>query len=266
MTMGLSTEQRAQREGKLTASRVAVLMSGDRDGILRLYREMIGDEQEEDLSDVWPVQLGSATEQLNLEWYERRNKRLLTRRGEVCTSKRFEWAAATLDGFDPELNCPIECKHVGGHEPTVVIIDHYQPQMQWQMMCTDTTCCALSVIMGAREPVVDYIDSAPLYISEMIDRAEHFMYCVAMHEPPVKLPPILPPVDATKTVDMTGNNTWSDNAFRYIACQGHRDIFELAKKTLKAMVPEDAVRCHGHGLMIYRDRRRALHVREEGSS
>ena len=144
--MGLTTEQRAQREGKLTASRVAVLMSGDRDGILRLYYEMIGEQPEENLDDVWPVQLGAATEQLNLSWYERRNKRLLIRRGEVVTSSRFEWAAATLDGFDPELNCPVECKHVGGFEPSVVIIDRYQPQMQWQMMCTGTKLCALSVI------------------------------------------------------------------------------------------------------------------------
>ncbi|HWS65726.1 MAG TPA: YqaJ viral recombinase family protein [Steroidobacteraceae bacterium] len=261
--MGLSTEQRAQREGKLTASRVAVLMSGDKEGILRLYREMIGELQEENLDDVWPVQLGAATEQLSLDWYERRNKRLLIKRGEVVTSKRFEWAAATLDGFDPELNCPVECKHVGGFEPTVVIIDRYQPQMQWQMMCTDTTSCALSVIVGAKEPVVDFIDSAPAYIAEMVDRAEHFMMCVALREPPVQLPQIMPPVDPTASVDMNGNNRWAANANCYIMTKEDRDKFEEAKKTLKAMVPENALRAYGHGLMIYRDRRRALHVREE---
>ena len=43
-------------------------MTGEEAGILRLWREMIGEEQPEDLSDVWAAQLGSATEQLNLDW------------------------------------------------------------------------------------------------------------------------------------------------------------------------------------------------------
>ena len=57
-------------------------MTGDAEKIDRLYREMIGEEIEEDLSHVWPVQLGEATEQLNLDWMERERLEL-SRRGEV---------------------------------------------------------------------------------------------------------------------------------------------------------------------------------------
>ena len=35
----LTAEQIAVRRGKMTASRVGVLMRGDRDGIMRLYRK-----------------------------------------------------------------------------------------------------------------------------------------------------------------------------------------------------------------------------------
>ena len=60
----LSPAQIAARDGKLTASAVACLMSGDADKILNLWRELTGDPSyvPEDLSDIWAVQLGSHTE------------------------------------------------------------------------------------------------------------------------------------------------------------------------------------------------------------
>ena len=71
--MALSAAQLAARAGKLTSSRVACLMTGDAEKILRLYREMIGEATEDDLSGVWAVRLGETTEALNLEWFERKN-------------------------------------------------------------------------------------------------------------------------------------------------------------------------------------------------
>src|SRR5882672_4015373 len=118
----LTSTQIEARAGKMTASRVACLITGNTDKIMRLYREMIGEEIEEDLSKVWPAQLGSATEQLSLDWYDGKHNRV-TRRGEVVPY--YTWAAATLDGWDDVLECPIECKHVGGREPMEVIVDRY---------------------------------------------------------------------------------------------------------------------------------------------
>jgi hypothetical protein len=46
------------------AGRIACLMTGDREAILRLYQEMIGEAEPEDLSGVWAVRLGEATEAL----------------------------------------------------------------------------------------------------------------------------------------------------------------------------------------------------------
>src|SRR5260370_2209928 len=85
-------------------------MTGDSEKILRLYREMTGEEVEEDLSDVWPVQLGSATEHLNLDWMEMKGTKL-SRRGEVAVHRTYDWAACTLDASIDELSCPVEAKH-----------------------------------------------------------------------------------------------------------------------------------------------------------
>ncbi len=259
--MTLTATQMAARKGKLTASRVACLMTGDAGKIMQLYQEMIGEGEPEDLSGVWPVRLGEITERLNLEWFERRGTPI-SRLGEVVQHPKLAWAAATLDAWCDDLRCPVECKHVGGREPLEVIIDRYQPQMQWQMECTSAEQCALSVIMGANEPVVDFIPRDPEYALEMVLRGEQFMKFVALRKPPVVLDPVPPPADATKLYDMTGNNQWADKADIWIACNPMATKVRDAEKVLKSLVPVDAKKCHGHGIQITRDRAGRLSLRE----
>src|SRR5262245_47111930 len=98
----LTAAQVEARKGKLTASRVAVLMNGDAEGIMRLYQEMRGELAEEDLSGVWPVRLGEATEALNIEWCERKGLKV-SGQGAVIQSSKLEFAAATLDGWIESL-------------------------------------------------------------------------------------------------------------------------------------------------------------------
>lgn len=257
----LTDTQIKARAGKLTASRVACLMTGDAAKIMQLYLEMIGEGEPEDLSHVWPVRLGEATEQLNLDWYEMGGNPV-SRRGEVVTHPSLPWAAATLDGWDDVLECPCETKHVGGREPLEVIIDRYQPQMQWQMLVTGAKQCALSVIMGASAPVVEYIERDQDYIDEMLVRGKQFMDCVAARRPPVALDPVAPPADASKVYDMGSNNRWVDASFTWI---GNKDSAQRAKdaeKILKEIVPADAKKCFGNGVQITRDRAGRLSLRE----
>lgn len=262
--MSLSLEQRAARRGKMTASRVAVLMTADAEGIMRLYQEMIGELLEEDLSNVWAVQLGAATESLNLDWYAKKFRHAVTRRGEVWTNDVLDWMAATLDGWDADDRHPIECKHVGGFEPLEVLVDRYQPQCQWQMLVTGALQCALSVIMGAREPIVEFIKADPDYQQEMLDRADYFMMCVALRQPPVKIAePVEPPGEPDAVIDMRGNNAWTDYAMSFMENEDAADRYEEAKKGLKGLVPENAKRCFGAGIRVTRDRAGRLHIRRD---
>jgi predicted phage-related endonuclease len=261
--MGLTEEQIAKRRGMLTASRVAPLMTGDKEKIMRMYREMIGEEAEEDLSNVWPVQLGSATEELNLRWYEKKNGVELAHSGHVIPSPHVNWAVATLDGYDRTLKCPVEAKHVGGREPMETIIDRYQPQMQFQMWVMESKMCALSVIMGASEPIVEYIDRDDAYIAEMAKRGEEFMLCVTLRRPPVDLEPVPPPADATKVIDMAGNNYWAADAADWLETQEAAVKNKDREKALKAMVPADAKKCFGYGVRITRDRAGRLSLRRD---
>jgi hypothetical protein len=257
-SMALTAAQIEARNGKLTASRVACLMKGDPVAIMRLYREMIGEQAEEDLSDVWAVQLGSVTEQLNLDWYQRNNTPV-TRRGEVVAA--CDWAAATLDGWDDFLKCPIECKHVGGFEPLEIIVERYQPQMHWQMICTKTRQCVLSVIMGAREPLIEVVPRDNIYALELWKRGFEFMECVRRRVPPVALPEIAAPVDPTKVYDFTGKNIWAAQAADWLANREGARVAKAAEAALKEIVPADAKKVTGHGVRVTRDKAGRLSLR-----
>lgn len=184
--MSLTSEQLKARDGKLTGSVVGCLMSENRDKQMSLWRELIGDPtfKRDDLRGVWAVQLGSETEQLNLDWYERKTHHEVTRRGEVVVDAEFGWMAATLDGYDSVLDIPVEAKHVGGWEPRATIVERYTPQCMWQMRVLAASTCALSIIEGARAPVIETIVWNEAYAVELVRRAEIFMQHVWAMTPP----------------------------------------------------------------------------------
>lgn len=258
----LSPAQLEARDGRLTASRVACLMAGDEGAILNLWREMVGDPAfvPEDLSGVWPVQLGSATEPLNVEWFSRKHG-LVSRIGEVVIHANG-WAAATLDGWSERHECPIEAKHCGGREPLDTIITRYHPQMHWQMLCTGASQCALSVIMGTNEPIVEFVQRDKAYSDELMRRAETFMGYVHSLTPPVVPSAIAAPVKVVKTYDMNGSNTWAAEAGVWLENIAAKKKADGAEKGLKALVPSDAIKCHGYGVQIMRDRAGRLSLKE----
>lgn len=259
----LSPDQISQRDGRLTASRVACLMTGDEGKILNLWRELVGDPAfvAEDLSAIWAVQLGSYTEPFNLDWYERRTGKPLSKRGDVIVHD-CEWAAATLDGWDDDLAAPVECKHVGGFEKTATILERYAPQAHWQMIVTGARQCVFSIIEGAREPVIEIVELDDWYASVLWERAEQFMECVRSLTPPVALPAVLAPVKAEKTYDMTGNNAWASDAITWATTRQAAKDNAAADKALKSLIPADAIKCFGHGITATRSKAGSISIRQ----
>src|SRR5882724_1067158 len=182
----LTPEQLAAREGKLTSSSVGDLCSGDKDRIMELWKMMVGDPSYKptDFSGIWPVQLGTVTETLNLNWFERKTGHILTKRGDVIVHPAYEWAACTLDGYCETIQCPVEAKHCGGYEKIETIIQRYMPQLHWAMECTNTKQCAISIIQGAAEPYIEYVNYDKDYADELMARAHRFMNHVLMMTEP----------------------------------------------------------------------------------
>lgn len=262
----LTAQQIQARDGKLTASRVACLMTGDATKIMNLWREMVGDPsfEPEDLSHVWPVQLGTATEAINIAWYEMKQGDL-TRKGEVVCHPLHDWAACTLDGFDPVLPGPVECKHVGGWEPREAVVARYAAQVHWQMLCTGTYKAALSIIEGAREPVIEPVDFDPVYATELFRRAESFMECVWNLTPPIAGAPVAAPVRASIIIDMSASNEWCDAAVTWLENNASAEKAASAEKSLKGLVPAEATKAFGAGVAINRDRAGRLSLKKEAA-
>ena len=263
--MALSPEQKIAREGKLTASAIGALVSGDKQRILNLWREMIGDPGyvDEDLSGVWPVQLGAATEALNLDWYSRKTGNSIVDRGRVVTHRDYNWAAATLDGYDPVLACPIECKHVGGWEKTETVIQRYMPQMHWQMECTGTIKCAISIIQGAAEPYIEYVNYDKAYADELMSRAHKFMQHVwNMTEPVIieQAAPVYMPHDQLREINAIGDNKYASLASQWLANKKPAKDFEEAVDGLKEKLPYDAKRIYGYGVQVKRAKNGSLRI------
>jgi|SRR5215475_3190630 len=259
----LTAAQREARKGKLTGSRIKCLMTGAKQDIMNLYLEMIGERAEDDLSMVWDVQRGEATETINLNRYEWKKSTRLTRRGEVCVHPRHDCFAVTLDGWDENRMCPVECKDIGGREPFEVVVERYQPQLHLAMSCTNSIECALSVIIGGREPVVEYIDMDFEYGAELLRRGLQFMDAVRAKRPPVVLPAVPPPVSQWREYNMAGNDQWRRFAEQWLQTIGAVDACKEAEKVLKSLVPEDARKCFACGVRITRNRAGALSLRQD---
>jgi YqaJ-like viral recombinase domain len=261
--VALTPEQIKARTDKFTATMAKVVMVGTPEEVLSLWNQMLGMEKPTDLSGVFPVRLGEATEALNLEWYVRKIAPL-TRMGEVVIGPE-EWMAATLDGYDEKNKRPVECKHVGGRESLETIVSRYTPQCTWQMICTQSDTCALSVIMGTNEPVIEIVGFDAGYAKELLRRAKDFMMCIESLTPPVTLPKVEPPPPPSRVVDMTGNNAWGNYAVVWRRAKLEAEQFELAAKTLKELAPRDAQKSFGHGIMVVRNRAGAASIREMDS-
>ncbi len=263
--MSLTVAQMAAREGRLTASRVGLLMSGSDAAILNLWREMVGDPawQPDDLSDVWPVQLGSWTEPLHLDWLTR--SRPLSRRGEVVEMPLHPHFACTLDAWADDLPGPVECKHVGNWSKLPDIVARYAAQVTWQMLCTQSRQALLSVIIGANEPEVVVVSLDVDYADELLTRAHTFWRAVETLQPPVSLPAIAAPIPVEKlrTVDMAGSNSWAVTAADWLKHRPAAKAFTAAEKDIKAAIEPDVGTAYGHGIRVTRAKNGALTIKPE---
>jgi hypothetical protein len=237
-------------------------MSVDTDGLLQLYLEMRGEAEKQDLSDVWEVQLGIETERLHLNWYEKKRKTKVKLRGRVMVHPRHDDFSCTLDGWAEDVDCPIEVKHCNGFESLEAITLRYKAQCHMQMMCCNADRYVFSVIQGAAAPSWKLHQMDHAYGAELMTRAFRFMDCVKSGTPPVPLPPPPPPPEEWRDYRME-DEAWRTYAQVWLQSRGAADSCATAAARLKTMVPEDAKRAWGAGIIITRNRGGALSLRSD---
>lgn len=262
--LGLSAEQLAARKGAIGGSDANTILGGDEKKLLALWREKRGEAEPEDLSDVLAVQMGSYTEPFNVAWFEKNTGMAVKSRG---VAVRRDWSghpmAATLDG-ECGLDGPdavFEAKHCGTRSTDAEIFARYVPQLTHNCLCAGRYRAFLSVFKGNGDWLCMEYQLDDAYAERLVAAEAAFWNCVRTGEPPCPVPsePTPKPV-GIKEYDMAalGSNEWASHAADFIETELAADRHEIAKKSLKALVPDDASKCFGHGIIISRDKRGAL--------
>ena len=280
-TLGLSAEQKALRKNGIGGSDANIIMGGDEKKLLRLWREKRGEIGPEDLSDNLAVQMGSFTEPFNAAWFEKNTGYLVTQRGLAIRPEHTRarpYMGCTLDGYVVELlsDTPsgerngqelgiFEAKHCGTRSTDAEIFARYVPQLTHNCLCTGERRAWLSAFKGNGDWVMFEYELDDAYAERLLAAEDAFWLAVQDGTPPCPEPsePTPKPVGVVE-YDMTASNAWASFAGEYLETRLAADRHETAKKELKALVPEDASKCFGHGLIIKRDKRGALRFAETG--
>ena len=263
--MALTAEQQKHREDKITASFLPYLMAGDEKKILTEWQRIVGDPNyaPEDLSEIWAVQFGSWIEPFALDWHQHKTGRALIRRGEFIKHPSREFFGCTLDAYREDDKAVIDCKAPGQWRKLDDVIQHYTPQMVGQAACMKTAKAALLIVHGGSEPVEYPIEWTKEYEAELWNRVDEFQACVESLTPPVSLPAVAAPVKAIKIVDMSESNVWGNYAAVWLRAKDEAEQFNLAVKELKNLVPADAMKATGHGIVASRNKGGALSIKAE---
>jgi predicted phage-related endonuclease len=238
-----------------------VIMGNDEDDLIRLWREKRGEIEPQDFSKNLIVQLGTITEELNRNWYQRCTGQTVKDVQKRARHPINKWMAATLDGIVEQAGAVFEAKFMlpWAFSEEGAAVKH-MAQLQHNMWVINARAAVLSIITGGGKWVEIKVFADPLYQHLLLTAEKKFWRCVQSGERPhlfgVEAP--MPRLEAVKIVDMSSSNLWGELAGTYLrtraACQDH----EAAKGELKKLVPEDAKEATGHGIRAKRSKAGAI--------
>lgn len=252
LNIGLTPEQKAARANHIGGSDANIIMSGDTDKILQLWRVKRGEAEPENLDHVLPVIMGQWTEELNRYWYELKTSRTVTDDGKQIIHPQYRFMACTLDGLTTtEDGSPaiFEAKHVNAFSKIEDVVQRYMPQLHHNMAVAGVQKAILSVFKGTMEYEAFEVEEDFLYSAQLIDAEKAFWECVQNGKPPVAVQVATPQVDRKRHVDMTGSNEWSALAADFIKNEAAAKSFEKAKAGFKTLIPDDAATAFGYGVI-----------------
>jgi predicted phage-related endonuclease len=251
----------ADRRTFVGGSDARIIMGADESALLELWQQKRGEADPPDFSNNLTVQLGSVTEALNRQWFERNAKATIK---DVQTHVRHpvhRWMGATLDGivdvtgavFEAKFMLPWSFSEEGAAE-------RHMAQLQHNMWVVGARSSVLSIITGGGKWVELTINADPLYQHLLITAEKKFWRCVQTGEQPrvfgVETP--RPRLGAMRVVDMSQSNTWGDQAAIYRRTRASYVEHDAARSELKSLMPLDAKEAIGHGLRAKRSKSGAI--------
>jgi predicted phage-related endonuclease len=126
-----------------------VVIGDDEAALLRLWKEKRGEIEPEDLSADLLVQLGTVTEQLNRQWYEKNTGHVVAEVQRRVFHAVHRWMAATLDGRIEATGAVFEAKFMlPWNFSEEAAAEKHMAQLQHNMWVTGSRTAVLSIITG----------------------------------------------------------------------------------------------------------------------
>ena len=259
----LGSVGRAERRSFLGGSDANIILSGDAERLMRLWREKRGEAEPEDLSNVLAVMLGCWTEAFNRQWYEMLSGEKVRGVGERLVCSRHPWRRCTLDGLVERSGAIWEAKHTSAFAKRDEVLERYMPQLQHNMAVAGADRAILSVIFGNHKYEMIEIASDWLYQLELLEAEEEFWDCVVSGREPVPAaPPPTPRPIGTRELCLAGNNSWASAAHDWLANRDAAKAHASAVTLIKSLIDDDVARAFGHGIEAKRSRSGAITIRE----
>src|SRR5437773_6468705 len=249
------------RQTFIGGSDARIIMGDDEGALLRLWREKRGEIQPEDLSGNLIVQLGTVTEHLNRQWYERQSGQVVTDVQRRVQHPVIRYMAATLDGAVEGTGAVFEAKFMLPWSfSEEAAAEKYMPQLQHNMWVTNAKAAVLSIITGGGKWVEITIPADPLYQHLLLTAEKKFWRCIENGEPPrlFGIEPPRPRIEAVRIVDMSASNAWAEFSGVFRRTHDAHLEHENAKTELKALMPEAAKEAIGHGIRAKRSKSGAV--------
>lgn len=264
---GMSPEIKEARRSGIGGSDARIIMSGDQDAIEALWREKSGLSDGPDFSDVLLIQMGIVLEPLNLFWFEKRTGYKVKSEQKRAVFPGWERAMCTLDG---EVFCPETDAMLGLFEAKFMLpyywtlegaVTKYWPQLQHNMMVCGADRIWISVITGGAGFSYVEIEADPFYQIQMLRAEQDFWECVETGRipgcPVIEVPIVIP----DRVIDMSGSNSWAEQAGIILETKPYLDRHAKASKEIKTLMPADAKEARGHGIKITRSKTGTLTVK-----
>jgi predicted phage-related endonuclease len=259
----VTPEQHAERRTRIGGSDASAIVNGD---WLGLWLEKTGRSEPEDLSWVLPVQIGLATEELNLRFFENATGHAVFARGEVYRHPDHQYIGTTIDGLVLIEDRPaiVQAKHVNAFAKIEEVERRYFAQVQHEMLCTGSSLGFLSVILGTQRHEIIEIPRSENYMESLLALEQAFWRYVEADEPPPSQEPLATPEkpDAVRVVDMAGSNMWGSWAAVWLRNLAPSRQCDQAARELRALIEPDVAHAFGAGVEVKRGKDGRLYLRE----
>jgi predicted phage-related endonuclease len=259
----LSSSAADDRRSFVGGSDANIILSGDAEKVLALWREKRGESEPEDLSACLQVMLGSWTEHFNRQWFQKFSGEQVGDVGRTFTCARQSWRRCTLDGLVASTGAVWEAKHTNAFAKSEEVLERYMPQLQHNMAVAGSDRAILSVIFGNHKYEFVEVASDWMYQLELLEAEEAFWDCVISGKEPAPIsPPPAPRPVGTREICLEGNNAWASAAVDWLVHRQAAKTHSSACALIKSLVEDNVARAFGHGIEAKRSRAGAITIRE----